>query len=109
MILVGTKIDLRNDQKTIAELAKEGKQPITPEQGMQQIFIFTPILEQQIFKSPLLVSDAITGAEKAKEINALKYLECSAYTREGMSFFFFFFFCRSSPLLMPPRSQERLR
>jgi len=56
IILVGTKIDLRTDEKTLEELKKQGKQPITPAQG----------------------------GEKAKEINALKYLECSALTREGL-------------------------
>jgi GTPase SAR1 family protein len=62
---VGTKIDLRNDEKTLEELKKQNppKTPITPQQG----------------------------AEKAKEINALKYLECSALTREGLKVFFFFF------------------
>ena len=54
--MVGTKIDLRTDEKTLEELKKQGKQPINPQQG----------------------------AEKAKEINALKYLECSALTREGL-------------------------
>jgi Ras-related C3 botulinum toxin substrate 1 len=53
---VGTKIDLRTEEKTLEELKKQGKQPITPQQG----------------------------AEKAKEINALKYLECSALTRDGL-------------------------
>jgi len=56
IILVGTKIDLRGDEKTLEELKKAGKQPITPQQG----------------------------AEKAKEINAIKFLECSALTREGL-------------------------
>ncbi len=56
IILVGTKIDLRTDEKTLEELKKQGKQPITPQQG----------------------------AEKAREINALKYLECSALTRDGL-------------------------
>ncbi len=54
--MVGTKIDLRTDEKTLEELKKQGKQPITPQQG----------------------------AEKAREINALKYLECSALTRDGL-------------------------
>jgi len=56
IILVGTKIDLRTDEKTLEDLRKQGKQPINPQQG----------------------------AEKAKEISALKYLECSALTREGL-------------------------
>ncbi len=33
MILVGTQIDLREDEKTLKDLAKLNKEPITPEQG----------------------------------------------------------------------------
>ncbi len=33
IILVGTKIDLREDEKTLEELQKQSKAPITPEQG----------------------------------------------------------------------------
>jgi len=53
-ILVGTKIDLRNDEKTLKEL--NGEKPPTPEQGENM----------------------------AKEIGAKAYLECSAYTQEGL-------------------------
>mmetsp|Transcript_34812 Transcript_34812/g.47599 ORF Transcript_34812/g.47599 Transcript_34812/m.47599 type:complete len:203 (-) Transcript_34812:240-848(-) len=56
LILVGTKIDLRDDQQTVEELQSQGKELITTEQG----------------------------AEMAKEINALQYLECSALTRGGL-------------------------
>lgn len=55
-ILVGTKLDLRNDKETVAELRDKFMTPISFEQGIQ----------------------------KAKEINALKYLECSALTQEGV-------------------------
>ncbi|KAL6042728.1 Rho GTPase [Balamuthia mandrillaris] len=56
IILVGTKIDLRDDPKTLEELAKSGKAPITPEAGQKM----------------------------AAEIKAIKYLECSALTRKGL-------------------------
>ena len=60
-MLVGTQIDLRNDQQTIQKLAEyEGnykgnqlKKPITKEQGERQ----------------------------AKELKAVKYVECSALTQ----------------------------
>ena len=56
IILIGTKIDLREDQKTIDDLAKQDKAPITEEQGQAM----------------------------ADEIGAIKYLECSALTRKGL-------------------------
>src|SRR3989338_4459482 len=56
IILIGTKIDLREDQKTIDDLAKQDKSLITEEQGQAM----------------------------ADEIGALKYLECSALTRKGL-------------------------
>ena len=56
LILVGLKLDLRDDKKTIQELSEKKLAPITYEQGMQM----------------------------AKEIGALKYVECSALTQKGL-------------------------
>lgn len=56
MILVGTQIDLREDEKTLKDLAKLSKEPISAEMGKQ----------------------------KARQIKALKYMECSALTRQGL-------------------------
>jgi GTPase SAR1 family protein len=50
IILVGTKLDMRGDQKKINELAREGKKPITTQEGQNL----------------------------AKQIGAAAYLECSA-------------------------------
>jgi small GTP-binding protein len=55
-ILVGTKLDLRNDPAVCDRLAKQQMTPITTEQGRQ----------------------------KASEIGALMYVECSALTQEGL-------------------------
>jgi len=55
-LLVGTKIDLREDSETLARLADKRMQPISKEQG----------------------------DKLAKEIGALKYLECSALTENGL-------------------------
>jgi Ras-related C3 botulinum toxin substrate 1 len=54
--LVGTKLDLREDNETINRLREKGMSPISYEQGMT----------------------------KAKEINAHKYMECSALTQKGL-------------------------
>jgi len=55
-ILVGTQMDLRNDQTTIQELAKTNEKPITNEQGNHM----------------------------AEQLKAVKYVECSALTKENM-------------------------
>ena len=55
-ILVGTKTDLRADEATLQELAQKGQKPITPQDGEQ----------------------------KAREIRAVSYVECSAMKQEGV-------------------------
>ena len=52
-LLVGTQMDLRNDQQTIQKLAKNKQRPITTEQG-----------------------DSL-----AKQLKAVKFVECSALTQ----------------------------
>jgi Ras-related C3 botulinum toxin substrate 1 len=56
VILVGTKLDLREDQETIADLSKKKLAPLTYAQGLGM----------------------------AREVNAVKYLECSALTQKGL-------------------------
>ncbi|KAJ5073450.1 hypothetical protein M0811_08567 [Anaeramoeba ignava] len=56
MILVGTKLDLRDDQDTIMKLEEKGLSPISYQAGM----------------------------DMAKEIKAVKYLECSALTQKNL-------------------------
>lgn len=60
IILVGTKTDLREDEATLEELARQEKTPISAEEAESMV----------------------------KEIGALKYLECSALTREGLKYVF---------------------
>ena len=60
-ILVGTKLDLRYDLNTIQKLAEKKKVPITYERGMAM----------------------------AKEIEAVKYIECSALTQENLQSVFY--------------------
>lgn len=56
IILVGTKLDLRDDRETIDKLKEKKLDPITYAKGLQQ----------------------------GKEIGAVKYLECSALTQKGL-------------------------
>lgn len=56
MILIGTKADLRNDAATISRLSEEGK-------------------------SPLNYTD---GLKAKRKIGAVKYIECSAKTLQGV-------------------------
>ncbi|BFZ03669.1 hypothetical protein BsWGS_06708 [Bradybaena similaris] len=56
IILVGTKLDLREDKETIEKLREKKLSPITYPQGLAM----------------------------AKEIGAVKYLECSALTQKGL-------------------------
>ncbi len=56
VILVGTKLDLREDRGTVEKLKKDKLMPITPQQGHSL----------------------------ARQIGAVKYVECSALTREGV-------------------------
>jgi Ras-related C3 botulinum toxin substrate 1 len=60
IILVGTKSDLRDDQATVDRLREKNLSPVKHEQGMQM----------------------------AKEIGAVKYLECSALTQRGLKTIF---------------------
>lgn len=56
IILVGTKLDLRDDKDTVEKLRDKKLAPLTYPQGLAL----------------------------AKEINAVKYLECSALTQKGL-------------------------
>jgi len=56
VILVGTKSDLRNDSAHIEKLKAKGTEMVTTEQGEAM----------------------------AKDINAAKYMECSALTQDGL-------------------------
>ncbi len=55
-LLVGAKVDLRDDKEMLKMLKERKEQPISYEQGF----------------------------EKAKQIGAVKYMECSALTQRGL-------------------------
>ena len=56
IILVGTKLDLREDSETVERMRRDGTAPLSYQQGVQM----------------------------AKEIGAVRYLECSALTQQGL-------------------------
>ncbi|RXG55438.1 Ras-related C3 botulinum toxin substrate 1 [Armadillidium vulgare] len=56
MILVGTKIDLREDKETLAFLSEQSQSPVKRE----------------------------SGQKLANKIRAVKYMECSALTQRGL-------------------------
>jgi len=56
MILVGTKLDMREDKETLDRLAEKKLSPITTDQGNKM----------------------------SQEIKAIKYMECSALTQKGL-------------------------
>ena len=56
ILLIGTKADLRDDPGTLNKLREVNRSPISPSQG----------------------------TALAREIGAVKYLECSAYTQAGL-------------------------
>jgi len=60
IVLVGTKLDLRNKPAALESLRANGEEPISPEMGEQM----------------------------RQEIGAYKYLECSALTQEGLAVVF---------------------
>ena len=55
-MLVGLKIDLREDEETVEEMSARGEAPVTTEEGVQY----------------------------ADSLGLAEYLECSALTREGL-------------------------
>lgn len=54
--MVGTKLDLRDDRETIEKLREKKQAPISCQQGLTM----------------------------AKEVGAVKYVECSALTQKGL-------------------------
>ena len=55
-MLVGTHIELRDDQEIVEDLTKKGQKPITP----------------------------TMGEKLAKKLKAARYMECSVLTQQGL-------------------------
>ena len=78
-ILVGTKIDLRDDPQTIEELQNKHQKPITFGQG----------------------------ESVAKELKAVKYMECSARTQKGLKDIFDEIILTSAGERKPPKKARK--
>lgn len=74
VLLVGCKIDLRQDQRTIQELEKQSTKPISKQQ-VQKHTIY--LLLSSIY--------AIQGQQVAQDISAYAYIECSAKLEQGVN------------------------
>jgi cell division control protein 42 len=62
-LIVGTQVDLRDDPDVRAKLERQKQKPVSPE----------------------------SGEKLAKDLGAVKYVECSALTQKGVSCAFFFY------------------
>jgi Ras-related C3 botulinum toxin substrate 1 len=81
IILVGTKLDLRDDKNTIEKLRDKKLAPITYPQGLAM----------------------------AKEIGAVKYLECSALTQKGLKTVFDEAIRAVLCPIMPPKPKRKCK
>ncbi|XP_023284870.1 ras-related C3 botulinum toxin substrate 2-like [Seriola lalandi dorsalis] len=98
IILVGTKLDLRDEKETIEKLKEKKLAPITWYPEVRHHCPSTPIIlvgtkldlrdeKETIEKLKEKKLAPITypqGLALAKEIDAVKYLECSALTQRGL-------------------------
>ena len=83
IILVGTKLDLREDKETIDKLKEKRLAPITyPQVSLGHWTTKLSVLRSncQLFTYWFLFQ----GLAMAKDVGAVKYLECSALTQKGL-------------------------
>ena len=80
-LIVGTQVDLRDDPQVLEKLSRQKQRPIVPE----------------------------LGEKLARELGAVKYVECSALTQKGLKNVFdevcSFFLERTSSLTKDPARQ----
>lgn len=75
IVLVGCKKDLRYDQGVVAELHKTSQGPVTPEEVSSR---------WTLSRGPAGTDEQRQGEMVRQKIGALKYVECSAKTNEGV-------------------------
>ena len=91
IILVGTKLDLREDKDTVAKLRDKNMQPLTYPQVRGRLPKALPHSRPSLIlpsTSTHAASRGFQGLQMAKEISAVKYLECSALTQKGLKVVF---------------------
>ena len=87
IILVGTKLDLREDKETIEKLKDKRLAPITYPQVRIKTLTRKDLLVGLIAPniiSTFLYQPYFQGLSMCKEISGIKYLECSALTTKGL-------------------------
>ena len=87
IILVGTKLDLRDSLQTVQSLKDNDMKPVSSEQViLQKNSIIIAIIFIFIFL--LFKKKKQKGEKLAKEIGAAKFLECSAKNQKGLPIVF---------------------
>lgn len=86
IILVGTKLDLRDEKETVEKLKEKKLSPITYPQGLAMAKeISNDNLLSQIYKPfSRRFSEILTSCYIFLFSGAVKYLECSALTQRGL-------------------------
>lgn len=81
IVLVGTKLDLRENEEALKKLDDEGLEPISYDQV--RLFMKWVAIER-LAHSSFFKTRLLQGVEKAKQLGLVAYKECSALTQVGL-------------------------
>ena len=87
ILLVGCKIDLRNDPKALENASRWGQHIVTQQEVCHRAPCLAFVLSKHTYTSRstlVLTLFCLQGEETRQLIGALAYLECSARTKEGL-------------------------